>query len=227
MDIEAQARAIRNRVDRNLKFGIARGLTQVAKFASEKMTQQLPEIFDRPTPFTQRAMGFAPASRTKMEARVFVRDVQAQYLAKQETGGTRVPKPGSPINVPVGININRYGNIARGGITRKRVRPDTFVSNQKGRTKHLPPGLYQRAKRTKRRDGTWGTGGALRQGGKGKKLGGKAARGATSLKLLVAFERQAQYEPRFRFHERVEKIVQANAKRIVSASIADAMRTMK
>lgn len=226
-NIEQQARAIRNRVDRNLKFAIARALTQTAKFASEELTKEIPSIFESPTQFTQRAIGFAPASRSKQEARVFVKDAQAEYLKRQEEGGTRTPEPGSPINVPVGINVNRYGNIAQGGIARKRQRPDTFVSSQAGKTRHLPPGLYQRAKLTKRRDGTKGTGGPLRQGGKGRKVGGRAAKGATSLKLLVAFERQASYEPRFRFRERVGIIVKAKLKRNIEDSIADAMRTMR
>lgn len=226
-EIEKQARAMRNRVDRNLKFAIARGLTQTARIASEELTKQLPQIFESPTPFTKRAIGFAPATRSKQEARVFVRDMQANYLRRQEEGGTRAPEPGSPINVPVGINTNRYGNIARGNIARKRQRPDTFVSRGTGKTSHLPPGLYQRSKRTMRRDGTKGPGGPLRKKGKGRKVGGKAAKGATSLKLLVAFERKASYVPRFGFHDRVGEIVKQKLRRKIEASIVDAMRTMR
>lgn len=226
-ELEKQARAIRDRVDRNLKFAIARGLTQTARFASEEMTKQIPQIFDRPTPFTKRAMAFTPATRSSQEARVFVRDVQAQYLMRQEKGGTRMPEPGSPINVPVGINLNRYGNIARGNIGRKRQRPDVFVSRGTGKTQHLPPGLYQRAEVTRRRGGAKGTGGPLRQGGRGKKVGGKAAKGATSLKLLVSFERAASYAPRLGFRDRVERIVKDSLRQNIVDSIADAMRTMR
>lgn len=226
-EIEKQARAMRNRVERNLKFAIARGLTQTAKQASEEMTRQIPSIFDSPTPFTQKAMGFMPATRSKQEARVFVKDAQAQYLKRQEEGGTRLPEPGSPINVPVGINTNRYGNIGKGNIGRQRQRPDTFVSRGAGKTSHLPPGLYRRTKRKARRDGTKGTTGPLRHGGKGRKVGGAVAKRATSLKLLVAFERTAGYQPRFGFHDRVGKIVKAKLKENIANSIADAMRTMR
>lgn len=203
MGIEAQANALRNRVGRNLNFAIARGLTKTAQFASQKVQQQLPAIFDRPTPFTQRAIAFAPATKTKLEARVFVRDVQAQYLLRQEQGGLRTPMPGSPINIAVGQRLNQYGNIGRGALAKQRAKPDVFVSKGAGTTKHLPAGLYQRPSKT-----------SAKRKGKG-------------LKLLVAFERKAKYLPRFRFVERVTKIARDTVKPEITLSIAEAMRTMR
>lgn len=208
MSLEADARAIRNRVVKNLNFGVARGLTATAKFASEKMQQQLSTIFDRPTPFTQRAIGFQSASKGKLEARVFVRDVQAQYLQMQETGGVRRRMPGKPITLAVGQRLNQYGNISRGAIARQRQRDDVFfASGRDSRTSHLPPGLYQRKKAGVRK----------RKGVKGK----------GQLKLLVAYEPEGKYKPRFRFQERVTKIAQAKLRANIETSIAEAMRTMR
>jgi hypothetical protein len=45
MSLEAQSRAIQQKVPRNLNFGIARVLTNTAKFAAAKLEQQLPTIF--------------------------------------------------------------------------------------------------------------------------------------------------------------------------------------
>ena len=215
MSLEVQSRAIQQKVKKSLAFGVARGLTNTAKFAAAKMEQQLPSIFDRPTPFTQRAVGFQSATKAKLEARVFVRDVQANYLMRQEQGGLRRPMPGSPINIAVGQRLNQYGNISRGALARQRTKPNVFASKGTGKTKHLPPGLYERM----------GTRKAKALGSKRgrKRVSGKAGR----LKLLVAFERQASYQPRFQFVERVSKIAQANVKSIISASIADAIRTMR
>jgi hypothetical protein len=217
-DLEHQARALQGRVDKNLRFGIARGLTETARFASTKLQQQLPQIFDRPTPFTQRAIGFQSATKANLEARVFVRDRQAQYLEMQERGGARLPKPGSPINVAVGQRLNQYGNISRGAIARVRAKPNVFVSKGRGRTAHLAPGIYERLS-------------ARSKKGLGSRRGRKVTTGRgkqkTRLNLLVAFERQAKYQPRFRFVERVSKIARANVKAHISASIADAMRTMR
>ena len=227
MSLEAQSRAIQAKVQKNLNFGIARGLTNTAKFAATKLEQQLPAIFDKPTPFTKRAIGFQSATKAKLEARVFVRDQQALYLMRQEQGGLRTPQPGSPINIAVGQRLNQYGNISRGAIAKLRAKPNVFVSKGTGKTKHLPPGIYERPKRGKRRDGGAGTKGGLYHGGKGKAVGGRKAKGASGLKLLIAFERQAQYQPRFRFAERVTAIARDNVRHELELSIADAMRTMR
>lgn len=209
---------MRDKVSRNLNFGIARGLTSAAKFSAEKMQQQLPAIFDRPTPFTQRAIGFQPASKSKLEARVFVRDVQAKYLMRQEQGGIRRPEPGSPINLAVGQRLNQYGNISRGAISRLRSKPNVFVSKQKGKTKHLTPGIYERVG-VRSKKGLGSKRGRPITTGKGKQK--------TRLNLLVAFERQAKYQPRFKFQERVTKIARAKVKSAIEAGIAEAMRTMR
>lgn len=42
MTLEAQARAIQSKVQKNLDYGIARGPTNTARFASQKMQQQCP-----------------------------------------------------------------------------------------------------------------------------------------------------------------------------------------
>jgi hypothetical protein len=218
MSLEAQSRAIQQKVQRNLNFGIARGLTNTAKFAAAKLEQQLPAIFDRPTPFTRRAIGFQSATKAKLEARVFVRDQQAMYLMRQEQGGLRTPQPGSPINIAVGQRLNQYGNISRGAIAKLRAKPNVFVSKGTGQTKHLAPGIYERLDvRSKK--------------GLGSKRGRKVTTGRgkhkTRLNMLVAFERQAKYQPRFRFAERVTKIARDTVKPEIEASIAQAMATMR
>jgi len=207
-ELEAQAAAIRDRVAKNFKFGIALGLTNTARFASDKMHQQLPQIFDRPTPFTKSGIGFQPATKSGLEARVFVRDVQAQYLEMQEKGGTRRRMPGKPITLAVGQRLNQFGNIPRGSIARTRARDDVFFASGKdARTKHLPPGIYRRAK----------VGSRKRKGAKGK----------GQLKLLVAYEASAKYQPRFRFVERVSGIARDNVRREIEAGIAKAMATAR
>jgi hypothetical protein len=207
-ELEAPVVAMRSRVAKNLRFGIALGLTSTARFASEKMQAQLPAIFDRPTPFTQRGIAFQPATKAKLEARVFVREVQAQYLEMQETGGTRQPMPGKPITLAVGQRLNRFGNIPKGSIARTRAREDVFFANGKdARSRHLPPGIYRRLK----------TGGRKRKGAQAK----------ASLKLLVAYETSAKYKPHFRFVERVRGIARDNVRREIEAAIAKAMATAR
>jgi len=188
------------RAEKNIRFGLARGLTQTAKAASAQVNRTMGQRFDRPLPFTQRASGFTPASRDTLTAWVFIKDIQARYLAIEETGGTRRPMRGSPINLPVAQRTNVYGNIPRGAIGRAKAKPDTFTASSGGR---LPPGLYRRV-RTGR---------------------GRARRAA--LKLLVAFQRLARYRPRLRFRPTVAGVVETTGRELVAKSIADAIRTAR
>lgn len=189
-----------SKAEKNIRFGIARGLTQIAKEASLRAKADIPRRFDRPTPFTQNAVAITPATRENLVATVFVKHVQAGYLQMQETGGTETPKPGAPIVVPVQQRTNVYGNIPRGALARAKARPDTFAV---GKGDRLRPGIYQRVKRGS---------GSARQAG---------------LKLLVALGRVASYRPRFRFRETVAAEVMTKGPKLLSASIMDALRTMR
>lgn len=172
-------------VEKQVNFATARALTLTAKDAQKELTQDLPEIFEDPTPFTKRGLAIIPANKVNLQAFVFVKDIQAGYLARQQVGGQRRPRPGSPILLPVRLRTNRYGNIARGRIAREKAKPNVFfVSGRRKRTKHLPPGIYQRPKSS-----------------------GRRRRRPAGLKLLVALEQRAQYRPRFQMHERVGRVV--------------------
>jgi len=222
-DVVARAK---NNLGKNVRFGVARALTQTAKAVSQELNTDMAKVFDRPTPFTSKAVGFTPANKQDLKATVFVKDEQAKYLVVQETGGERLGKTGSPINLPVGQRINQYGNIARGAIGREKAKTDTFVADGRTpRTKHLPPGLYRRPKYGKRRDGGIGTKGGLRHKGVGKAVGGRAAKGATGLKLLVSFKARAEYKARFQFVSRGKAAAKSLIEENVAKSVTEAMRT--
>jgi hypothetical protein len=126
---------------RQLPFALARALTETARQTAAEMTRALPSIFDRPTPFTLRAMAIKPARKENLEAWVFIKDIQARYLKLEETGGAREPEPGSPLVVPVDATLNQYGNIPRGALSRLKgtKRGQVFVGTIKGVT-----GFWQR-----------------------------------------------------------------------------------
>lgn len=122
-----------------LPFAAARGLTETARLASRQMTSALPEIFDRPAPFTMRSLFVTPARKDSLVARIGVKDVQARYLLLQQTGGTREPKPGSPIDVPVDAKRDQYGGLGRGAVKRLLAKKGAFVGTIRGRR-----GIWQR-----------------------------------------------------------------------------------
>lgn len=126
---------------RQVPFATARALTVTAQLAAGAVTRQLPTIFDRPTPFTLRAIGVQPATKRHLEARVFVKDRQAEYLALEETGGTRQPKTRALI-MPKAAARNAYGNLARNAVRSLKRRKDVFVGQGPGGQ----GGIYRRRK---------------------------------------------------------------------------------
>lgn len=211
------------RLGRQVQFATAVALTATAKAAQAKVTEELPRRFDRPNPFTMRAIGITPAKRDALVATVFVKPDQAKYLGIQEKGGTRKPEPGRPINLPVKLRTDSYGNIPRrfwSQIDQLRARKayvgsqtystktkrlvssyggGIFIANGKDpRTKHLPPGIYERPMVGRQRAGGLGTKGKLQRAG-------ERGQQRTGLKLLVAVEKRAAYVPRFQFRRTVEE----------------------
>lgn len=123
-----------------IPFATARALTQTAKDAAADITTELPRVFDRPTPFTLRGVGFLPANKINLTAAVFIKDVQAEYLGIQISGGTRFPK-GKALFIPVDVPLNAYGNIPRNKIKQLLARKDTFSG-----TLHGIGGIWQRTR---------------------------------------------------------------------------------
>ena len=123
-----------------LPFAAARALTTVAKTAQREATDELPSAFDRPTPFTRRAVGVTSATKATLEAVVFVRPIQAQYLGLAETGGTQEPKKAALVT-PVAQRLNQYGNIPNRALARAKARKNVFVGQVRG-----VGGFWQRTK---------------------------------------------------------------------------------
>lgn len=125
---------------KQVPFATSLALNETAKHIQKAETARLSKVLDRPTPFTRRAYAIRRATKRRLEARVFVKPIQAAYLSRLEDGGTRTPA-GRAIVTPARIRLNKYGNMPRRAIQRNLARPDTFSGKPKGRSS---PGIYQR-----------------------------------------------------------------------------------
>lgn len=171
-DIDAAERLLSDIGRQQLPFATALAINDTADAVKRVEELDISSTFDRPTPFTKRAIGMKRASKSRLTARVGVKPVQAGYLKRQVTGGTRKPS-GAALVVPVGQRTNKYGNIPKGALSRLKGKSNVFVTSRRGgKSGHLPGGVYQRA----------------------RKSGG-------GLKLLLAFEPSATYEKKWRFHD--------------------------
>jgi hypothetical protein len=146
-DIERAVRGLREVERKQIPFATAQALTATAKHAQASITAQLPSIFDRPTAFTMRAIAIEAARKNKPTAAVFVRPIQAEYLALEETGGFRRARK-SVIPQPVAIGLNAYGNIPRNKIAQLARKPSYFIGTIKG-----VQGLYRRPEKADRKAG--------------------------------------------------------------------------
>lgn len=128
-----------------IPFATALTLTAVARGAEREVTAALPSIFDRPNPFTLRAIGSTGASKHDLSASVFVKQAQSQYLTLEETGGVRTPAK-TALVVPVDIRRNVYGNIPNRALARAKGRKKVFVG-----TIHGVGGFWERRPKHKLR----------------------------------------------------------------------------
>ena len=203
VDSEALARAMHKLVHDQTPFATALALNDTAFDAKAALQREMERSLDRPTPFTKRGVFTARATKAKQESAVGIMPRQSEYLKFQIKGGTRRPNR-KAIPVPVNTRLNQYGNMPRRAVGRLIARPDTFIATPKApRTAHLPPGIYQRF---------------------GASRNGKAARPP---KLLVAFERTADYKPILDMHGAISKTASLVYRKHFEKRLAHAIRTAR
>ena len=129
---------------RQIAFAAALALTKTAQQAQRDVTAELPKVFDRPTPFTMRAIAMERANKQTLTARVYIRPIQAEYLRREIAGGTALPKKRALV-IPFHAELNQYGGLPRTAVKRLLRRKDTFSGTVRGVS-----GIWQRTGKTVR-----------------------------------------------------------------------------
>lgn len=109
-------------IDNTLRPALAEAVNSVADLARVKLTQDIDRCFDRPTPFTERAIGVLLANTSKAgdpEALVTVMPMQARYMALEIAGGERLAGDYAttgrgPITPGKGAQVDAFGNLPQG-----------------------------------------------------------------------------------------------------------------
>jgi hypothetical protein len=190
---------------KQIPFATARAITQTLQIAKKDVLRQLDKDIRNATPFTRRAFFVEGAKKTNLTGRLFIRPVQATYLTRQIFGGVRKPV-GAALALPPAkrlagdIRRDRYGNLPRSQRAKALLSKGAISATIGG-----VAGIWRVPKRTKT--------GKLRKGQK--------------LKLLLAYEPQAVYRPRFRFFERGQNSIRAHWPDIFDRSFRDALRTAR
>jgi hypothetical protein len=145
VDTSQLEKSIDHVVNKQMPFALAKTLTDTVKDAQRALEAQLPKKLDRPTRFSLKAFGVSRATKKNLEAVIFIKDIQAEYLKYAVEGGERQPA-GKAHALPAKIRLNKHGNIAgrRGGKKFEKLlaKPNTFKATIKG-----VHGVWQRNKK--------------------------------------------------------------------------------
>lgn len=121
---------------RKVPWVTARTLTLTAKDVQRELKAEMSRAFDRPTPYTLNSTFMKAATKTRLEARVWLKDnpfgkgtPADRYLAPQVYGGQRrhkgmeraliaagVMRPGQYAVPAAGAQLDAYGNVKRSQI---------------------------------------------------------------------------------------------------------------
>lgn len=125
------------RADKQIRFAVAKSLTQTAKAVQSDMTAEMKKQFDRPTPYTLRSSFVKPATRFNLTAVVGIKDMSpskaaaspAELLGHQFLGGRRIRKnlenylakagflsSGEFVVPGAGARFDQFGNMSRGQV---------------------------------------------------------------------------------------------------------------
>ncbi|MBL4709744.1 MAG: hypothetical protein JKY48_15025 [Flavobacteriales bacterium] len=111
-DIKRVQKQLTKIQQKQIPFATAKALTNTAQDAQRAVTKQLPKKLDRPTRFTLNAIGFSKATKTTLASKVFIKQIQYDYLRWQIDGGVKTSK-GKGTGVPTDLKkLNKFGNIA-------------------------------------------------------------------------------------------------------------------
>lgn len=198
-DFKALERALDDTPQKQLPFAMMLALNDTAKDVKLAEERQIGRIFDRPTPFTKKAVYVRRATKSGLTAQVGIKPVQAEYLGLQVKGGIRRPKRRALV-IGRGLRRNKYGNLPKGAVKRAESKGQTFVARKGGGGSHLAPGLYQR---------------------------GKGRRGACKIKMLVAFEPRAKYRKRFPFQGTAMRTARAVIEDHLARRLKETIKTAK
>ena len=208
--IDVLLQRIQSLTQQQAPFAIAKGMSKTVREAKVAEDAHILSAFDKPTPFTKRAVAFTQATKTNLKATVLVKDAQAKYLQAEVFGGprqfksfeqqfavggqTRVVVPGA------GAPLNQYGNLTKAKI--KQIARDMntagkakrfFVGKPKGHA--LPAGVYTRTNNNQH------------------------------ITPLLVFATAAVYQKRFKFSEIANETINARYHANLVDAWGDAMRT--
>lgn len=209
---------------RQFPFIVSLALNRTAKQINENEKKEIAKVFDRPVPFTLNSLQGVPATKERLEVSVKLRDFAgkgipaSKYLAPEIYGGARPAKrfelalraagilPADMFAVPAsGAALDAYGNM-----------PASYINRILSYLRANRDVTQNRTKRTTRKK-------ALQffaitaPNTRGLPLG-IYERSPGKISMVIAFVKQPQYAPRFKFYD----VAQQNTEAILARELEKA-----
>lgn len=227
-----------------LPFATALALTRTAEMVKLEESKEMQRVFRSPTPYTLNALYLKPATKTRLEAKVWVKDASAKgtpatkYLLPQVYGGERNTKrfeslmrdrdymTASEYVVPAeGAQLDAYGNLSRGQLSKILAQLQAAFDPRQRET----PTSRKRSLRRKARGGRYFIGGAP---GRGKHLPRGVWERLTTgfgygVRPVLLFVRRPVYVPRFKFFDVAERVVNDQLLYQAQLAVEHALKTAR
>lgn len=199
-------------LQKQIPFATAQAMTSVVRDIAAAQKVALGRKLESPTPFTVNAVGSSGARKNNLRAKVYVRDIAAEYLEPFEFGGEHKLNSQALLN-PKNIKLNKYGNMPRNKLSQLKAKPNVFVGEVNG-----VDAVWQRRKPMKAK----------------KKRAKRSANGTRrpkrkqrAPKLLVRFGDALPVTPVLGYMDRLRAMAEALMPGALSRAIADAIRTAR
>ena len=195
-------------LQKQIPFATAQAMTSVVRDIAAAQKVALGRKLESPTPFTVNSVGSAGARKNNLRAKVFVRDVAAEYLEPFEFGGEHKLNSQALLN-PKNIKLNKYGNMPRNKLSQLKAKPNVFVGEVNGVDAVWQRRKPKKAKKKRARRSANGT--------------RRPKRKQRAPKLLVRFGDALPVTPVLGYMDRSKALMPA----ALSRAIADAIKTAK
>ncbi|MDQ4328808.1 hypothetical protein [Klebsiella michiganensis] len=199
-------------LQKQIPFATAQAMTSVVRDIAAAQKVALGRKLESPTPFTVNAVGSSGARKNNLRAKVYVRDIAAEYLEPFEFGGEHKLNSQALLN-PKNIKLNKYGNMPRNKLSQLKAKPNVFVGEVNG-----VDAVWQRRKTKKAK----------------KKRAKRSANGTRrpkrkqrAPKLLVRFGDALPVTPVLGYMDRANTMANALLPSALNQAIAEAIRTAK
>ncbi|HFJ9769574.1 TPA: hypothetical protein ACGW1T_000360 [Raoultella ornithinolytica] len=199
-------------LQKQIPFATAQAMTSVVRDIAAAQKVVLGRKLESPTPFTVNSVGSAGARKNNLRAKVFVRDVAAEYLEPFEFGGEHKLNSQALLN-PKNIKLNKYGNMPRNKLSQLKAKPNVFVGEVNGVDAVWQRRKPKKAKKKRARRSANGT--------------RRPKRKQRPPKLLVRFGDALPVTPVLGYMDRSKAMAEALMPAALSRAIAEAIRTAK